>query len=121
MREVTALELRNIVEKAISTSIELHRSSRASTQDKSYNRPSGAATDEEIDDFIASNSLLDEETQEQLMDPGLLGFSARTARASEAWLRKFRRNVTNWAESNSWLGADLLWTNWVVLPRAVES
>ncbi len=121
MREVTALELRNIVEKAISTSIELHRGSRASTQDKSYNRPSGAATDEEIDDFIASNSLLDEETQEQLMDPGLLGFSARTARASEAWLRKFRRNVTNWAESNSWLGADLPWTNWVVLPRAVES
>ncbi|SPE27833.1 hypothetical protein SBA7_1130011 [Candidatus Sulfotelmatobacter sp. SbA7] len=121
MREMTAQDLRNIVEEAIQGSIELHRGSRASIESLSYERPEGPPTDEEIDDFIMSNSLLDEETQEQLTDPGLLGFYAKTARASEAWLRKFRRNISDWAQNSSWLSADLPWANFVVMPEPTES
>jgi hypothetical protein len=55
MREVTALDLRNLVEEAIGTSIELHRDSRGSNEGDAYTRPEGRPTDEEIDDFIWSN------------------------------------------------------------------
>ena len=101
--------------------MELHRGSRASNEGKLYDRPTGPPTEEEIDDFVMSNALLDEETQEQLVDPGLLGFGAKTARASEKWLRTFRRNINEWAENNSWLGADLPWINTIVIPQPVES
>jgi restriction system protein len=121
MREVTAQDLRNIIEEAISGSIELHRGSRASNEGSAYDRPEGRPTDEEIDDFVMSNALLDEETQEQLVHPGLLGFGAKTARASEGWLRKFRRHLSKWAENNTWLGADLPWINEIVIPLPFES
>lgn len=121
MREVTAQDMRNIIEEAIDRSMELHRGSRASNEGNSYDRPNGRPTDEEIDDFVMSNALLDEETKEQLVHPGLLGFGAKTARASESWLRQFRRNVNDWAENNSWLGADLPWINQIVVPEPAES
>lgn len=110
-----------MVEQAISGSIELHRASRASNEGEAYERPEGRPTDEEIDDFIMSNPLLDEETQEQLVVPGFLGHSYKTARASEGWLRKFRRNVADWAKSDRWLGADLLWAAKPWTPRPADS
>jgi len=121
MPELTAQDLRNIVEEVISGSIELHRASRAANEGESYDRPEGRPTDEEIDDFIMSNASLDEETKEQLVHPGLLGFYAKTARASDNWLREFRRNVTDWAENKSWLGADLPWVERIVVPQPDES
>jgi Restriction endonuclease len=119
--QVTALQLRNIVEQAIADSIQIHRGSRASNEGETYARPEGPPTDEEIDDFIVSNGLLDEETQEQLTDPGLLGFSARTAYASASWMRTFRKNISDWAMNQSWLGGDLPWRSLIVLPQSLDS
>ena len=102
-------------------SIEMHRASREAMEGTSYQKPTGEPTDEEIDDFIASNALLDLETQEQLLDPGFLGFDAKTARATTSWPRTFRRNVRDWAENESWLAADQPWRDWVVERRPVES
>ncbi len=120
-REITAQDLRNIVEKAMARSIEMHRASRDAMEGPSYHKPSGEPTDEEIDEFIVSNALLDLETQEQLVDPGFLGFDAKTARATASWLKTFRRNVRDWAENESWLAADQPWRDWVVERRPVES
>ena len=121
MRNVTAQDLRDLIEQAISDSIDLHRGSRVPNEGASYQCPEGRPTDEGIDDFILSNPLLDEETQEQLSHPGLLGFPVKTAHASESWLRKFRRDVSGWAQNNSWLGADLPWTSWVIVLQPAES
>jgi restriction system protein len=121
MQVVTAQELRNIIEDAISGSIELHRGSRVSNEGNSYDRPEGRPTDEEIDDFLMSNPLLDEETQEQLLHEGLLGFNAKTARASEDWIQEFRAHLDSWAQNNSWLGADLTFADPIAVPKAVES
>jgi restriction system protein len=121
VKSITAGSLRDIVQTTISKSIETHRASRTQSERESYVAPTGPPTEEEIDDFIASNSLLDEETHEQLLDPGLLGFDAKTATASKSWLRDFHRNVSDWAENNSWLGADLPWRTVVVQPIPAES
>ncbi len=120
-REVTAQELRDIVQEQIAHTIETHRASREVMERVSYDKPTGEPTDEEIDEFIVSNALLDGETQEQLVDPGLLGFHAKTARASASWLRAFRRNVRDWAENESWLAADQPWRVWVVARRPAET
>jgi len=119
--EVTAQHLRDIVEEAISHSIEMHRASRMMVERDSYEKPMGPPTDEEIDDFIASNVLLDAETQEQLLDPGFLGFQAKTAQATPAWLKTFRLNVRNWAENESWLAADQPWRDLTVVRNPAES
>ncbi|MGA7339795.1 MAG: restriction endonuclease, partial [Terracidiphilus sp.] len=118
---VTAQDLRDIVEDLISDNIDLHRSSRLISTGESYDPPTGRPSDEEIDDFIASNPLLDSETQEQLMDPGLLGFTAKTAQASAKWMRNFRKIIKDWCQNNSWLAADLPWVAAVVGPQASES
>ena len=120
-REVTAQELRNIVEEEMAHTIELHRASREVMEGAAYDKPKGEPTDDEIDDFIVSNPLLDQETQEQLVDEGFLGFQAKTARASTSWLRTFRRNVRDWAENESWLAADQPWRDWMVARRPAES
>ncbi|MGA2484176.1 MAG: restriction endonuclease [Candidatus Acidiferrales bacterium] len=121
VRKVTAQDLRNIIETAITDSIEMHRGSRAALEGASYDRPTGPPTDDEIDEFITSNVLLDEETQEQLIDPGFLGFDSKTARASDTWLQKFRRNVADWAQNHSWLSADQPWRNLIVERQPTES
>src|SRR5260370_5645602 len=101
MRVVTAQELRSMIAEAIRSSIELHRGSRASNEGKSYKRPEGRPTDEEIDDFLMSNPLLDEETQKQLLHEGPLGFSAKTAKASEDRIREFRAHLGGWSQNNA--------------------
>jgi restriction system protein len=109
--DISADDLRKIVENAISSTIDVHRSSRAELradlieQDGDGDEP----TDEEISDFIRSSSFLDEETIEQLTDPGLLGFYSRMARVSPEWLDEFRRNVAAWAAGPKWLSAQLEW------------
>jgi hypothetical protein len=93
MKKVTAAYLRDIVADAISPSIETYRSSRLSSGEDHYTPPTGLPTDEEIDDFLFHNGLLDEETVEQLIDPGLLGFYHKTANATEEWLEEFQNHL----------------------------
>jgi len=118
---ITAQDLRDIVEGLISETIDVHRNSRLISMDTSYHPPTGPPTDEEIDDFIASNPFLDNETQEQLMDPGLLGFAAKTAQASAKWMRDFRKHIKDWYQNNTWLAADLPWIVAVSPALASES
>ena len=83
MRDITVADLRDMVADTIADSIEIHRGSREVIEGDEYERPTGPPTDGEISDFIASNALLDEETVEQLLDEGFLGFAAKRASASE--------------------------------------
>jgi restriction system protein len=105
MKEITAQELRNIIEETIISTIDFHRASR-SQQDKDYTPPDGPPTEDEIDDFLFHNPLIDEDIVEQLIDPGLLGFSAKRARANEEWLQEFKDKIESWAVNASWLAAD---------------
>ena len=105
MQEVTAESLRNIVADAIAPAIDVHRGSKSELE-SDYSPPTGPPTDEEIDDFLFHNPLIEEETLEQLTDPGLLGFPAKTARASDDWLTEFREQINGWADNQSWLAAD---------------
>ncbi len=109
MPTVSAQQLRDIVAELIASTIEMHRVSRAST-DQAYLPPSESdPTDDEIDDFLQSNPLLDGETVSQLTDPGLLGFFSKTAHATDEWIAEFREDVSSWAETQEWQAADLVY------------
>ena len=81
-KNVTAAGLRAMIAEAIAPTIQIHRDSRSNGHEADYVPPDGSPTDDEIDDFLFTNALLDEETIEQLSDPGLLGFFAKTAKAT---------------------------------------
>lgn len=102
----TAYELRETIRDLVAESISLHRSSRELADEQAYQAPHGLPTDSEINAFLFSNVLLDDETVEQLCDPGLLGFHAKTAEVTSTWLREFQQRISEWAETNAWLGAD---------------
>lgn len=106
---LTTQDLRNLIGDTISETIEIHRGSRSVSEGSAYERPNGPPTDEEIDDFVAHNPLFGDELQEQLVVPGLLGFSNTTAQASKAWIQEFRKNARDWSNNSSWLAADLPW------------
>jgi hypothetical protein len=101
----------------ISGSIALHRANRAS-RDASYVPPTGAATDEEVEDFIAHNPLYESELVAELLDPGLLGFFAKQARMTLETLRDLQGRTQAWAENESWLAAHQ--PHWSSLPRPPE-
>lgn len=107
MRSISKLELRNIIERELSRSIEIHRSSRAEN-DQGYKRPTGDPTDEEIDDFILTNPLYEIELATQLIDPGLLGFGFQSGVASKETLDDFVEQTQGWAGTDEWLAADLI-------------
>lgn len=114
MKEVTAEYLRDLVADAIAKSIDIHRGSRQQQiEGDDYGQPVGPPTEEEIDDFLCSNSLLDIEVIEQLVDPGLLGFSSNKIQVSKDWLEEFKNNLREWASTNAWLGADMPWLYFV--------
>lgn len=108
MPTVTAQSLRDLVGELLASSIELHRGSRMYSDD-SYVQPTGDPTEEEIDDFLFSNPMLDGETVAQLTDPGLLGFHLSTANATQEWLKEFHQHVAEWASTNEWKAADLIY------------
>ncbi|NGO55974.1 hypothetical protein, partial [Allomesorhizobium camelthorni] len=101
---ITAQQLRDIIAEVITQSIQVRRLSLGEA-DK-YDELSGEVSDDEITDFVFSNALFDSETVEQLFDPGLLGFNAKTAQATPEWLNEYKENVASWASSNTWLGGD---------------
>ena len=105
MIEITAQDLRNKIESIINETVEMHRRSRVAISEK-YIPPEGPPTEDEIDDFIASNALYDQETVLNLLDPGLLGFQSKHARADEEWLKEFEKYTIEWSTNNSWLGAE---------------
>lgn len=122
MSDVTAKDLRDMIGELINPTIASHRASAALHFDNSeYWPPQGSPSDEEIDRFIASNELLGAETQEQLLDPGLLGFDAKRAHATEAWLHEFRKNVVDWAATEKWQGADDPWLEALTARNPVET
>src|SRR4051812_43010789 len=96
---LSADDLRQIVGEVITSTIDTHRSSRAYA-DETYERPSGAPTEEEISDFIGCNPLYDIETIENLLDPGLLGFGFRSAKVTPQALAEFRTHTADWAATN---------------------
>ncbi|MBC3917602.1 restriction endonuclease [Undibacterium sp. CY18W] len=111
MTTLTTQALRDIVMHEILNSIEIHRRSRENNDDDYVKPSSELPTDEEIEDFLLSNPLIDFETAHHLTDPGLLGFHINTAKVTEAWLVKFKEQVSSWTKTNEWLAADLVYYN----------
>jgi hypothetical protein len=103
-RLITARQLRDIIAERIENSIQIRRISIGESD--RYDEFSPDVSDAEITDFVFSNALFDSETVQQLFDPGLLGFEAKTAKATDEWLEEFKENVSKWASSNAWLGGD---------------
>jgi len=106
---ITAQDIRDLVERHVTQTIEIHRASRSLAQGPAYTRPSGESTDEEIDDFISSMPTILDELKEQLIDPGLLGFEHKTATTSINWVPTFEKSVKDWATNTVWLSANLPW------------
>ncbi|MDM8158995.1 restriction endonuclease [Labilibaculum sp. K2S] len=108
MNEITVDELRDIIAKIISRTIDFHRESK-SLINESYVKITGNPTEDEIDDFIVSNVLYDPELMEQLLDPGLLGFQFKKAKVDTAWLKEFEENTVDWSNNQTWLASDEPW------------
>lgn len=117
---ITARDLRDEVREEIASSIEMHRASRSSS-DPAYEPPSGPPTEDEIDDFVTTNQLFDDDTVEFLTAPALIGFEARTDSVRAEWLEEFRQQVADWANTNTWLGADLIPTAVLAMPAPAQS
>lgn len=111
MRELTADDLRTVVARTIQPSISIHRTARQERSDAnlSFEGRWEPPTDEEVDDFILSNPNLDQDLREQLTDPGLLGFAAKLAKASDDWIETFGKDIDRWVVDARWLRADLPW------------
>lgn len=111
MRELTADDLRTVVARTIEPSISIHRTAREERSDDnlSFKGRWEPPTDEEVDDFILSNPNLDQDLREQLTDPGLLGFAAKRARASDNWIKTFGKDIDRWVVDAKWLRADFPW------------
>ena len=113
MKEITAQEMRDIIATLIQPTIQYFRASKASIEGRDFDSTEfDEITDEEIDDFIASNPLFDNDLKEQLSDPGFLGFFSKTANVNEEWLDEFKGNIKDWSSNNSWVGADLPWLDY---------
>lgn len=77
--------------------------------ERDYITPNGAPTDEEVEDFIMTNPLLDFKTVEYLLDPGLLGFDFSIVRLLPRAIKHIEEQCVEWASTNEWLGADLVY------------
>ncbi|AMA74126.1 hypothetical protein ACH33_15745 [Aneurinibacillus sp. XH2] len=121
MKQLTIVDLRDIIFSSLAKTISIHRSSKRAQGIETPNEFE-EVTEEEVDEFITHNELFDFELIEQLSDPGLLGFESRIVRVNDEWLREFKENVQNWAHSNAWLGADSSLVEWVYTQRVpIES
>lgn len=113
---LTAEDIRDIVSEEITNSIDVYRASRKSSE-LNYQPPIGEPTEEEVDDFIHSNQLLDLDTIIFLTDPGLLGYVAKMDSVRAEWLEEFRNSISDWAETNTWLGADRISVSDLITPE----
>lgn len=105
MNVLTVADIRDLVVKALTPTINIHRSSKRSL---GYETPEDfeEITDDEIDDFIFHNAMFPFEVMENLTDPGLLGFAGNKVTVSNEWLGEFVNNANEWAQTNAWIGAD---------------
>jgi len=117
---LTATDLREIVKTEIASSIDLHRASRFET-DSDYIAPDGEPIEQEITDFIRTNQLLDFKTIDFSSSPSILGFETRFDSVRAEWLEEFKDNVHDWAETNTWQGADLLDIEVLIKPEPTKS
>lgn len=116
----TAARLRQAIADGLSPTIETHRASRRA-QDRDYQPPMGPPTDEEIDDFLASNPLFEPVMVEQLTSEGFLGYEAKRVTLSSSTYREFREAVNGWAENEMWLAADEPWLVPFSQPQPLET
>lgn len=117
---LSAAYLRSIVQDEISATIDGHRASREFT-DENYQPPDGEPAEQEITDFIKTNQLLDFETIDFLTQPGLIGFEARLNSVRVEWFEEFRENVSSWAETETWLAADMITVDMLINPEPINS
>ena len=117
---LTAAYLRSIVQEEISGTIDGHRASREFIEDN-YHPPNGEPTEQEITDFIRTNQLLDFDTIEFLTQPSLIGFEARMDSVRAEWFEEFRENVCSWADTETWLGADMINIEMLINPEPINS
>jgi len=106
-QRISKQDLRSFIEGELLKTIKVHRLSRASS-DESYVEPAGPPTDEEIDDFILSNPMYENELAAELVEPGLLGYGFQTAIVTEAAIAEFLEQTRGWVGSREWLAADLI-------------
>jgi len=118
--QTTAARLRQAIADGLSPTIGTHRASRRE-QDRDYEPPMGSPTDGEIDDFIASNPLLEPVMVEQLMSEGILGYAAKGVTLSASTYREFKEAVEGWAENETWLAADEPWLVPISPPQPHET
>jgi hypothetical protein len=117
---LSAAYLRSIVQEEISGTIDGHRASREFIDDN-YHPPNGEPTEQEITDFISTNQLLDFDTIDFLTKPGLIGFEARIDSVRVEWFEEFRENVSSWAETETWLAADMITIGMLINPEPINS
>ncbi len=117
---ITASELREKVRDEIADSIAIYRESRSEAEED-FEIPDGPPTEQEITDFICTNQLLDFDTVSFLTEYPLLGFDARIDSVRAEWLSDFLGKVREWAETNTWFGADLIDISKIIVPQPNES
>lgn len=106
-RKWTIDELRTLVCELIQPTIDMHRGSRTSVEGPAYLQPEGNPTEDEIDDFLIHNPLIEDTTRNALTDQQLYGFAV--AQLDDEGVDEFKSAIVSWANSNSWLAADMPW------------
>ncbi|MBC8276770.1 MAG: restriction endonuclease [FCB group bacterium] len=117
---VTASELRDTVRKEIESTIEYHRGSREFNEED-YRAHTGPPTEQEVTDFIRTNQLFDTDTIRFLTEPDQIGFQFRMDSVRAEWLEEFHESISGWADTESWLGADLIDIIELVEPELIET
>ena len=108
MKKISASDLREMIREGISESALVRRLSLSEEEKfiRDITDEDDTPTDEEVTDFIMNNRLFDVDLIEQLVDPGLLGFSAKYANVNEEWLEEFKENIYKWSNETTWIGGD---------------
>jgi hypothetical protein len=116
--KVTVEYLRDLIFKEISDSIDFRRESMVYSVEEplpSFLLTSGEPpTEDEIDDFILSNPLFENEVHDLLLDSDLLGYEAKVVEINKSWEREFKENVKDWASNQGWLAGDDAWFSIVI-------
>ena len=101
-------ELRGEIAHALNPGIEVRRASLL-VMGRDAGDSSTLVSEPEVDEFLLSNPLYESSVVQLLWLPPGLNPAAVSVRVEEDWLARFRNATLEWAETNSWLGADEPW------------
>jgi hypothetical protein len=101
-------ELRSEIVLALLPGIAIRRASLASIG-REAGDTSNLIRDDEVDEFLLSNPLYDVSVAQLLLPPPGVNAAALPVPTDQKWLEEFRRATLEWADTNSWLGADEPW------------